>query len=246
MITPENHHFSLYFGDKQSSLSRDILMGPLDDQGMEKIPFFGTLKDRMSLNDLLLLKQIHSSVGVAVSQDVIPALKMHKPEGDFLITRDIGVGLGVYTADCLPIVLYDSKNHALGVCHAGWMGTVGNVLVHMLNGMKIQYGTDPLHVQALFGPSARTCCYEVQEDFSKHLEHYAFKEQVLTKRGEKWYFDIPLCNKLQLMEYGALPENCDMSYNACTMCEGNYCSNRLNREDTSRQLNVAVLHQRDV
>lgn len=244
MITPKNPPFSLYFGDRQSSLSRDLLMAPLDDQTMGKI--MGIFKDTMSIDDLLFLKQTHSSMGVTVSQEVIPALKVNKPEGDFLITGDVGVALGVYTADCLPIVLYDPKNHALGVCHAGWMGTVAKVLIRMLNEMKVQYGTDPLHVQALFGPSARICCYEVQEDFKKHVEQYAFKEQILTKRDEKWYFDIPLCNKLQLMEYGVPLESCDMTSNACTICEGNYCSNRLNREDTSRQLNVAVLNHRGV
>ncbi len=244
MIIHKTSFFSVYFGDAQSSLPRDFLMTPCRKEELWQEKSLGAIKLQLQLEDLIFLKQIHSTLGEVVSDETLSTLMHHKPEGDFLITKRAQTGLGVYTADCLPIVVYDKAHNVMGMCHAGWMGTVHKVVVHMLQRMQKEYGTDLEQIQILFGPSAQSCCYEVQEDFRGHLKDFSFQERVLQERAGKLYFDIPLCNKLQLLECGVKPEQCDFSHNTCTICVDGFCSNRRNRESMNRQITVAVLNRK--
>lgn len=244
MLIHLNPSFSVYFGDAESGLHRDFLMAPRSKEELWQESRILAISKKIFFDDLVLLKQMHSAVGIAVSDETLPIIMQSKPEGDFLVTDRLATAIGVYTADCLPIIAYDSVHHVLGICHAGWMGTINNVVIVMLKRMQEEYGTDLSHLQVFLGPSANSCCYEVTQEFTSHLEKYSFKDQVLTERAGKLYFDIPLCNKMQLMEYGIKPEQCDMSYNKCTMCEGAYCSNRLQRDSKDRQLTIAVLNKK--
>lgn len=243
MLVRNNPSFSIYFGDAETAIDRDFLMIPRSKDELWKENNIRAIGKKILFDDLALLKQMHSTLGVTVSDETLPAIMQSKPEGDFLVTNRVATGIGVYTADCLPIIAYDRIHKAIGICHAGWMGTVHNVVIAMLKRMQEEYGTDLTQLQIFFGPSANACCYEVQEEFKAHVAHYSFKEQTITMKAGKYYFDIPLCNKLQLIEYGIKPEQCDMSYNNCTMCEGSYCSNRLQRGRMDRQLTLAVLNK---
>ena len=111
----------------------------------------------------------------------------------------------------------------------------------MLEQMQREYGTGLDALQVFFGPAAKTCCYEVKEDFLPHIEKFSFRDQLVIERSGKMFFDTTLCNKLQLMECGVKPEACEFAYNECTMCEGSYCSHRRYRESQDRQLTVVAL-----
>jgi YfiH family protein len=236
--------FSVFFGDAESALHRDFLMAPRSKEELWGENRILAISKMIHFDDLAMLKQIHSAVGIAVSDETLPIIMQSKPEGDFLVTDRLATGIAVYTADCLPIIAYDRVHHVLGICHAGWMGTVNNVVIVMLRRMQEEYGTDLSQLQIFLGPSAKSCCYEVTQEFTSHLENYSFKDQVLTERAGKLYFDIPLCNKMQLIEHGIKPEQSDLSYNTCTMCEGSYCSNRRQQDSKDRQLTIAVLNNK--
>ena len=51
---------------------------------------------------------------------------------DALITKMKGVALGVLTADCVPIILYDIKNDIIGCVHAGWKGAYTDIIKNTL------------------------------------------------------------------------------------------------------------------
>lgn len=241
MFILKNPFFSVFFGDVQSGLDRDFLMDSSRDE-LFKEDRIAQIKQLLKLEELVLLRQTHGTLGAAVSDETVAQLLLEKPEGDFLVTDRQATGLGVYTADCLPIIVYDPEHRALGVCHAGWKGTVQRVVAHMLNRMKAEYGTDCAQVKVYFGPAAKACCYEVQKDFLEHLNTFSFKNQLIAERAGKLYFDMLLCNELQLQENGVKPEQCDYSYSTCTMCQGSYCSNRMNSACKDRQLTVATLN----
>jgi YfiH family protein len=117
---------------------------------------------------VVALRQIHSDivhrVGKANASTTAEPL-----QGDALITRDPGVLLVVQTADCVPILLADTKNRAVAAIHTGWRGTVRRIAEKTLGRMKMEFGTRPEDVVAALGPGIGRCCYEVGSDVAKEF-----------------------------------------------------------------------------
>jgi hypothetical protein len=114
----------------------------------------------------VLLKQIHSDVVHCVHARESNAGPL---QGDALITADAGVLLVVQTADCVPILLADTKNRAVAAIHSGWRGTVRRIAEKALGRMRMEFGTRPEDVIAAIGPSIGQCCYEVGSDVAKEF-----------------------------------------------------------------------------
>lgn len=96
-------------------------------------------------------------------------------QGDALITQTRGVLLTVQTADCVPILLADTKKRAVAAIHSGWRGTARRIAEKTLGRMQMEFGTQPEDVIAAIGPGIGQCCYEVGEDVAKEF-HAQFPE----------------------------------------------------------------------
>jgi polyphenol oxidase len=83
-----------------------------------------------------------------------------EPRCDALVTALPGVALGVLVADCVPVLLADSRAGVIGVAHAGRRGLVAGVLANTVAAMS-ELGSDPVDVVAVIGPAIGGCCYEV-------------------------------------------------------------------------------------
>lgn len=86
------------------------------------------------------------------------------PDGDAIVTSLGGVGIGVSTADCVPVLLTDDRGTVAAAVHAGWRGTVLRILDSVLEKINEEYGIRPSELNAVIGPSVGKCCYEVRED----------------------------------------------------------------------------------
>ena len=86
--------------------------------------------------------------------------------------------IGVSTADCVPIIIYDSEHHAACVVHAGWRGTVQLIGKCTVDKMVKEFGCDPKDIIAGIGPNIGQCCYEVDDpvinEFKKHVRCFRF------------------------------------------------------------------------
>ncbi len=105
---------------------------------------------------LVTLRQIHSDLAHAVSAAPRGLLK-----GDAAITQTPGLALAVQTADCIPILLADTRRQAIAAVHAGWRGTLARIAAKTIGQMQMQFGTRPKDVVAALGPGIVRCCYEV-------------------------------------------------------------------------------------
>jgi YfiH family protein len=105
---------------------------------------------------LVTLRQFHSDV-----IHVAAAPCDEAPKADALITNTPGLLLGVQTADCVPILLADTRNRVVAAIHAGWRGTLARIAVKTLGRMSMEFGTRPRDVVAALGPAIGRCCYEV-------------------------------------------------------------------------------------
>jgi YfiH family protein len=160
-----------------------------------------------------------------------------------LITATPGLLLAIQTADCLPVILVDTKRRAVGVFHAGWRGTLKRVAEKGMGEMHRCFGTKSEHVKAVIGPGIQGCCYEVGEEVRTKFESqfaYAAKlfrdlkesDTVREKypllflnarapgHGElppKIFLDLVEANRQQLLAAGVPKKNIDASP-LCTNC----------------------------
>jgi YfiH family protein len=120
---------------------------------------------------VVALRQIHSDVVHRIDgPEEGQAL-----QGDALITQKRGVLLTIQTADCVPILLADTKKRAVAAIHSGWRGTARRIAEKTLGRMQMEFGTRPEDVTAAIGPGIGQCCYEVGEDVAKEF-HAQFPE----------------------------------------------------------------------
>lgn len=134
---------------------------------------------------------------------------------DGLVTDTTGLPLLLLFADCTPVLLYDRAHHALGVCHAGWRGTVNGMAAATLWTMQAAYDTNPADVTACIGPSIGPASYEVG------LEVLTMAQAKLP-RPERFftypngparnpYFDLWQANAAQLIEAGIPAANVEIA-----------------------------------
>lgn len=83
---------------------------------------------------------------------------------DALITNERGLRIGVKTADCVPILLYDARQKAVAAVHSGWKGTVQNIIAATIQRMKEEFSTDPADIRAVIGPCIHVDAFEVGDE----------------------------------------------------------------------------------
>lgn len=244
MIIHREHQLVVAFCDKQESFLPYQFYSVKSNAELINSYHFDEISKQYFLKDLLVLKQTHSAHGILFdTKKKINEYTPYAQEGDYLITIVPDIGIGVATADCLPIVIYDPLNAAVTTIHAGSKGSFQYIAQKALMHMHSACGTNPQNINVFFGPSARVCCYEVTEEFLDNIPS-SYKEHTLEYRDKKLYFNLPRFNQLQLQNCG-VPENAsNLFYNHCTICDKRFCSYRREKEYAQRQMTIAVLNSK--
>jgi YfiH family protein len=119
------------------------------------------------------LRQVHSDVAHLAEADIVQASGASGKDalqGDALFTREHGILLIVQTADCVPVLLADTKQRAIAAIHSGWRGTLKRIAAKTLGRMTMEFGTRPEDVIAAIGPAIGRCCYEVGSDVARDFD----------------------------------------------------------------------------
>ena len=137
------------------------------------------------LENLTLLKQIHSSKPIKANNTI------NQIEGDAVYTSKKGNVIGVITADCVPILVWDNEKKNAIAIHAGWRGALGGIIENSINEIK---GNGKCQFYAAIGPCIRQNNYEVDEIFYELF----LKETSLNKKffknsnvSNKFLFNLP-------------------------------------------------------
>ena len=174
-------------------------------------------------NDRLLMPhQVHLTKTAKIDEAFMalsPEQQHEALEGyDALMTDTRGVCIGVSTADCIPILLYDEGHHAICAIHAGWRGTVSRIAEKAVAEMKAAYGTRPHQVRAQIGPGIHLESFEVGDEVYEAFRQAGFDMPAISCRQvnphthqEKWHIDLPECNRQQLIGSGLLKESIAVS-----------------------------------
>ena len=121
---------------------------------------------------------------------------------DALMTDVAGVCIGVSTADCIPVLLFDPVHRAVCAIHAGWRGTVQRIVEKAVAKMTAVYGTHPADLVAQIGPGIHLDSFEVGDEAYDAFAREGFRMELISKKYEKWHIDLPECNRQQLLSVG--------------------------------------------
>ncbi|MGH9928005.1 MAG: peptidoglycan editing factor PgeF, partial [Pyrinomonadaceae bacterium] len=138
---------------------------------------------------------------------------------DALITSASQILLGVKTADCVPVIIGDAVTGACAAIHAGWRGTVAEIVPDTIKRMAAEFGTRTEDIRAAFGPAAGGCCDEVGAEVIEGL-HRCFEsaEDLMTSTRENHAcVDLQRANYLQLVSSDVAAERIHIAP-LCTMC----------------------------
>jgi len=217
-------NMSLCYGDTRHSLrNRKIFLGSL---GINHL-------------DLVCAKQVHSgNVRYATDSDRASGAISYDSaiaDTDSFITDKKNLPLAIFTADCLSVFIYDPKNCAVGLAHAGWRSTRAGILTCSIKSMQERFNSQPEELWLSFGPSIRGCCYRVGSDF-----HDLFPGKITQKGGHN-YLDLISLNRQQAMDC-AVKEERIFDSGICTSCQNReFFSYRKEGKDCGRLISVIML-----
>jgi polyphenol oxidase len=172
--------------------------------------------------DIICMRQIHSGT-VRIVQDTSD---LRITQTDAMVTNNKNLPLAVLTADCLPLIFFDTKKNAIGVAHAGYKGLLNNVLENTILHFVSAFKSDPNDIIVGIGPSIEMDCYEVSEDRIEEFQKVFPKfENIYIKRAEKFFLDLRSVAQQCLVKEGILKENIEV-IDICTKCDQEFYSYR--------------------
>lgn len=210
----------------------------------EQVEAFTTFRDSELPYRVVTSHQVHGTK-VAVVTD--PQTSREDLEGyDALITNVKGCAIGVRTADCIPVLLYDPVRQAVAAIHSGWKGTLNRISQKTIFKMADLYGTDPNDLKAVIGPGICKNCFQVGEEVVQYFKQNGINvnpiyswdgpRQEGSMRGGH-HLDLIEENRLLLVECGVKAENVQVS-GICTYEDGRFFSARREGGDCGRNINA--------
>lgn len=213
----------------------------------------------------ITLRQIHSSLTRVVRKTDAGPQALHRADG--MMTDEPGVLLAIQTADCIPILIADTKRRAIAGFHAGWRGTLKRIVEGGIGRMRLEFGSRPEELIAAIGPGIGQCCYAVGEDVRGEFEsQFAYANELfcdvydsdpvkekypllfMTARapghsniGPSLHLDLVEANRRQLIDAGLRAESISVAGD-CTSCRTDlYFSYRAEQGFTGRMFSAIAI-----
>ncbi len=206
--------FMVFFGNKKSSL--------------------GHWKKSFPQFQPVMAKQVHGHRIVSSQK----ALSENPCEADGLWTTEIGLSLGVTTADCVPIFVWEIKSNMLMALHAGWKGVAQNILSKGIE-LFLQKKALPENIRIAIGPHIKSDNFEVEKDILECLLYSVPRKNhssvYIKKSSNKFLVDL---NKiiLQQLHPFCISDQQVLTLPINTYTDPDFHSYRRDGESSGRQL----------
>lgn len=187
--------------------------------------------DAFSLYEAVVLDQEHGREIHVIGSGARPR------RGDGILLFKRGIAGVIKTADCLCVVLVDPAFPMAVIVHAGWRGTLKKITAKALN-MMVERGAARQRMIALFGPSIRSCCYEVGAEVRDAFMHEGFPEDVFSCREDRLFLDLAKANGGLLKDKGISAIH---DVGICTCCSGGVFASYRRGARNERQVNFVAL-----
>ncbi|WP_165045407.1 peptidoglycan editing factor PgeF [Dysgonomonas sp. ZJ709] len=171
--------------------------------------------------------------------------KQQKLNGvDAIITNKKHIGIGITTADCVPLLIFDPDKEILATIHAGWKGTVARIAAKTGEKMIADYGCSPCELLVGIAPSISPDCFEVGDEVGEAFILGGFNLSTISYRNaetNKLHINLWEANKIQLLEIGILSQNIEVA-ELCTLSNPNmFFSARRQTINSGRMLTGGVI-----
>ncbi|MBI5787790.1 MAG: peptidoglycan editing factor PgeF [Candidatus Schekmanbacteria bacterium] len=190
----------------------------------------------VDFHNLACLKQIHRDQII-----VLEKTPESPPIADASITKQPGIVLAIQTADCVPILIADPENKIIAAVHAGWRGTVANILAKTLKKM-FELGADPQKCLVAVGPCIGPCCYQVDNLVIDQLKAAGIPWQAYVGAEDHghWNLNLAAINIRQARMTG-IPQQRISRLDLCTACNNGHFFSYRREGKTGRMLNMIAL-----
>jgi len=180
--------------------------------------------DLLGVAEVVRLNQVHGRE-VVISRRGSPRAAAVQ-DADVLVSDDPDIAIAVRAADCVPLLLADSRVGVVAAVHAGWRGTAAGAAPAAVEALAREFGTKPEDLVAAIGPSIGACCYEVGTELVDAFAAAGHPRHLIDRwflappppRGSrerpKLRLDVGSANRDQLILAG-VPEE---SIHACGLC----------------------------
>lgn len=228
----------------ESSLYNSLIEYPIAPGEIEA---FSTMRDAALPYHVVTGHQVHGTQFAVVSS---PDTTREDLEGfDALITDVPGCAIGVRTADCIPVLLYDPEHKVVAAVHSGWRGTLNRISQKVIFKLKDGWDTNPENLRAVIGPGICRRCFQVGEEVVNYFKGNGINiEPIYTWEGPKQegsmrgghHLDLIEENRLLLLEAGLKDENIHFS-GICTYEDERFFSARREGSECGRIINSIKL-----
>lgn len=201
-------HVRHFFGTRRHAMGFGL------DVGIPRRGIAGAASSSWTLS----VKQVHGTDALVVDRALAPTDRF-VGGWDALVTDQPGIMVAVRTADCVPVLMHDPKQHVVAAVHAGWRGAVAGIVPKTLALLESRFGSCREHIRISIGPSAGVCCYEVDEPVLDRLgQGFPDWNKVVRTRGNgKAHLDLKGLINEQAQAFGAVPKAVTI-VNLCTIC----------------------------
>ena len=190
-----------------------------------------------------VLNQVHSDQIFILKDERKTPQQVATIKSDAIITHLSEIPIGIFTADCLPILIYDPRHRVAAAIHAGRKGTCQNIVNKTIISMNREYGCRPEDLVAGLGPGIGGCCYEIDETCLGTFENKIPFEPPFVKKREngKFLLDLYAINTREMNISGLFSENIFQS-GECTCCSPMKFFSYRREGQTGRILTFIMMH----
>ena len=191
------------------------------------------IKEHYDLKDMGYLNQIHS--------DIILRFDGNIKDGDALLTDRKRTAIGVFTADCVPVILVDNRACVIAAVHSGWKGTKNMIVSKTIKRLQEDYDSRAEDISVYIGPHIGGCCYEVSSELIEEFTSEEIYSNINISNIDN-KLDLEKCILTQLVEKGIKVENISTT-STCTSCNKQYelYSYRFNENKLERMFSFVYL-----
>ncbi len=178
-------------------------------------PDISKIASAHGLDNIITVNQVHGST-VFFAEN---AAEDRSVEADSIVTKQTGVGVGIITADCVPVLLCFPDARCVCAVHAGWRGTSLRAVRDCIEAICEKHCLQPRDAVAVIGPAISGCCYEVRDDVvSQFVSRFGGEQDWLLEKGDgKFLLDLVEINRIELCEAGVSQIGI---IDVCTCCQG--------------------------
>ena len=198
-------------------------------------------------NHFVFAQQTHSDHFYKVTQaDCGKGTKAYEdgiPDCDALYTRESNIALGIFHADCVPILLYDPITHVIAAIHSGWQGTIKEITRKLATHLMEVEGVKPQNLQAYIGPAIAYQSFEVGMDVVEKVQAISFDTTpfITFKTDGKALVDNKMLNVQMLKNLGVPSKNITIDKNDTFMNNEAFFSYRRDKH-CGRHMSFIILH----